>query len=107
MRIRLWLHHLFVLFAVFLNLPNSLATPTEAVLTKSVLLADSSSVTTTTIGESLSRSGGEIGLGAECLGPARAFHDHPTGIPKLNCGIFAEIGRTLAAKSGTELAREL
>jgi len=72
-------------------------------LTKSARLADSSSATTTTIEESISRSGGAIGSSAGCPGPAKAFHVHPIGILKLNCGIFAKIGRTLAAKSATKV----
>lgn len=106
MRLRLCLHLLFALFAVFLTLLNSLATPMAAPPTKSALPAASSSVTTTTIELSVSRSGGRIGLSAECLGPARAFHSLATGILKLNCGIFAEIGRSLAAKSAGQLGRE-
>ena len=89
-RLRICLDLLFILFADFLISLSSLATQTEALLTKSVRLADFSSVTTTTIEESVSSSGGEIGLTEECLGLAKAFHVHPTGILKLSCGIFAE-----------------
>jgi len=78
---------LFVLFAAFLISPNSLATQTEALLTKSARPADSSLVTTTTIEESVSKSGGGIGLNAVCRGQAKAFHALPIGIPKPNCRI--------------------
>ena len=90
MRIRLCLHLLFALFAVSLTSLNCLATPMVALPTKSVLLAASSSVTTTMTEESVSRSGDETGLNEECRGQAKAFLVQPIGIQKLNCGIFTE-----------------
>jgi hypothetical protein len=99
-RLRLCLNLLFALFAVFLTSPNSLATQMAALPTKSVHLAVFSSVTTTTTEGSVSRIGGVIGLSAVCPGLVKAFHALPIGIQKPNCGIFAEIGRTLAAKGG-------
>jgi hypothetical protein len=98
-RLRLSLHLLFALFAVFPTSPSSLAIPMAAHLTKSVLPAVFSLVTTTTTEESLSRNGDEIGFSGECLGLARAFHARPIGTLKLNCGIFAEIAEFLAAES--------
>jgi hypothetical protein len=49
--------------------------------------------------ESVSKSGGGIGLNAVCRGQAKAFHALPIGIPKPNCRIFDKIGRTLAAET--------
>jgi len=54
---------------------------------------------TTTTEESVLRSGDETGLNAVCRGRAKAFHVPLIGIPKPNCGIFAEIGRCLAANA--------
>lgn len=106
-RLRLCIHLLIALFAVFPASPNSLATQTAVLPTKSALPAVSSSVTTTTTEESVLRSGGEIGLSAECLGRAKAFHILPTGIPKFNSEIFAETGRTLAARAGAGAGDEM
>ena len=106
--LRLCLHLLSALFAVFLTSLNSLAMPTEVVLTKSVLLADSSSVTTTMIEESVSTSGGRIGSSEACLGLVKVSHDHRVGIPKRNCGIWiSDWTRNLyAAKGGTGFASD-
>ena len=106
MRIRLWLHLLFAMFAVFLTLPKSLGMLTAAHPTKSARLADFSSATTTTPEKSVLRRGGEIGFSAACRGPAKAFHVPLTGIPRRNCGIFAEADRSLAAKTTTRTADE-
>ena len=100
MRIRLWIHIIFALFAGFLTLPNCLAMMTEAALTKSARLADSSSATTTTTKESVLRSGGKIGLSAVCLGPVKVCYAPLPGILRHNCGRFAEAARCLAAKGG-------
>lgn len=96
---------MFVLFAVSLASTNSLVTPTAARPTKSARPVAFSSVTTTTTEESVSRSGDEIGLSVECSGPVKAYGARLTGIQKPNCGIFAEIGRTLAATTEIALGR--
>ena len=99
MRIRLWLHLLFVLFAVFLTLPKSLAMLTVAALTKSAHLADFSSVTTTTTKASVLRSGGATGSSAVCLGRAKASSLLLVGILAPNWGTFDENQSTLPAES--------
>ena len=90
MLLRLCLHLLFALFAVFQTSPNSLATQMEVVLTRSAHPADFSLATTTMTEELVSRSGGENGLNKECLGVAEAFLAQRIGIPRLNCGTFTE-----------------
>jgi hypothetical protein len=102
-RLQLCLHLLFALFAVFPTSPNSLATPTAALPTKSARLVVFSSVTTTTTEESVLKDGGRTGSSAVCHGQAKAVRAHPTGIPKANYEISAEIGRTLAAMNPAQI----
>lgn len=102
--LRLCLHLLFALFAVFLTSPNSLATQTAALPTKSALPAVFSSVTMTTIKESVLRSGGGIGSSVVRRGPVKAFRVPLSGIPTHNCGIYVETARTLAARGADNVA---
>jgi len=104
-RKRLCPHLLFVLFAGFLTLPTRLATQTEAALMKSVRPAGFSSATTMTTEESVLRNGDEIGSGAACHGPVKAFHVPLILIPRRNSGIFAETGHSFVVESGVELSR--
>jgi hypothetical protein len=107
MRIRLWPYLLFVLFAVILTLPKSLATLTEGLPTKSARLADFSSATTTTPEASVLKSGGRIGLSAVCLGRARALSLLPVGTRAFKCRVFDDGQSGLAAGSGTSLPKYL
>ncbi|GHU15456.1 hypothetical protein AGMMS50225_28720 [Betaproteobacteria bacterium] len=58
------------------------------------------------IEESISTSGDWIGSSEVCLGLVRESHVPRIGIPKLNCEIFAEIERPLAANRGVGFAND-
>ncbi len=96
--LRLCLHLLFALFAVFLASRKSPATQTAALRTKSALPAAFSLATTTTTEASASTFGDEIGLSVECHGPVKGSRVHPAGIPKPNFGIVPEFGSFHAAR---------